>query len=72
MKYFEKQILAKFRIFQEQTPSYSPNPAPSNFFLFPKMEIHHKGKICGYVIIEIHITTLFYTISTEEFKRCFD
>ena len=35
------------RIVQVRLPRYPPNPTPCDFFLFPKLKIHHIDKIWG-------------------------
>jgi len=53
-------------------PPYSPDLAPCDFFLFPRMKCQIKGK-CFADISEVKKKTLevLNIISTEEFQKCF-
>jgi len=53
-------------------PPYSPNLAPCDFFLFPRMKCQMKGKHFADVS-EVKKKTLevLNNISTEEFQKCF-
>jgi len=53
-------------------PPYSPDLAPCDFFLFPRMKCQMKGK-CFADVSEVKKKTLevLNNISTEEFQKCF-
>jgi len=53
-------------------PPYSPNPAPCNFYLFPRMKDQMKGK-CFADVSEVKkkMLEVLNNISTEEFQKCF-
>jgi len=53
-------------------PPYSPDLAPCDFFLFPRMKGQMKGK-CFADVSEVKKKTLevLKNISTEEFQKCF-
>ena len=44
-----KKVLMKHRIVQVQHFPYSLDTEPDNFFLFPKLKIYLKTKMCGSV-----------------------
>ena len=68
-----QQFLAEHGIVQVQQPPHSPDLAPCDFFLFPKLKIHLKGKRFEDVEdIKRNTTAQLFTISREEFRRCFD
>ena len=68
-----QNFLAKHGIEQVQHPPYSPDLSPPDFFLFPKLKSHLKGRRFDDVEdIKANTTTELHNISLEEFGRCFD
>ena len=67
-----KQFLVSKEITTLHCPSYSPDLAPCDFFLFPKRKGIFKG-ICfqGVADIKTSMTRHFKTITKEEFSQCF-
>ena len=67
-----RQFLAKNNMKVIAHPPYSPDLAPCNFFLFPRMKRQMKGKRFADVS-EVKKKTLevLNNISTEEFQKCF-
>jgi transposase len=56
----------------EQTP-YSPDLAPSNFFLFPKIKEMLKGRHLDDIDdIRINTTAALKAIQQNEFQNCFE
>jgi len=53
-------------------PSYSPDLAPSDFFLFPRVKKELKGKHWESVEnIQRHVTSFLKAIPVEEFQSAF-
>ncbi|BFZ13202.1 hypothetical protein BsWGS_16241 [Bradybaena similaris] len=66
------QFLAKHNIPQVRQPPYSPDLAPCDFFLFPKIKSHLKGRRFQDVgEIKENATRQLHTISEDEFQECF-
>ncbi|BFZ21096.1 hypothetical protein BsWGS_24135 [Bradybaena similaris] len=66
------QFLAKHKIPQVRQPPYSPDLAPCDFFLFPKIKSHLKGRRFQDVgEIKENATRQLHTISEDEFQECF-
>ena len=68
--------MKKFLVSKEITtlhhPPYSPDSAPCNFFLFPKLKGILKGtRFQGVKDIKISVTRHLKTITKEEFSHCF-
>lgn len=67
-----QQFLAKHNIPQVRQPPYSPDLAPCDFFLFPKIKSHLKGRRFQDVgEIKENATRQLHTISEDEFQECF-
>ena len=67
-----QQFLAKYNIPQVRQPPYSPDLAPCDFFLFPKIKSHLKGRRFQDVgEIKENATRQLHTISEDEFQECF-
>jgi len=65
-------VLAKNNMTVIPHPPYSPDRAPCDYFLFPRMKCQMKGK--GFAdVSEVKKKTLevLNNISTEEFQKCF-
>ena len=67
-----QQFLAKNNMTVINQPPYSPDLAPCDFFLFPRMKRQMKGKSFA-DISEVKMKTLEFlnNSSTEEFQKCF-
>jgi transposase/AraC-like DNA-binding protein len=67
-----QQFLAKHNIPQVQQPPYSPDLAPCDFFLFPKIKSHLKGRRFQDVEeIQANATRQMLAIPEKEFQACF-
>ena len=67
-----KQFLVSKEITTLHHPHYSPDLAPCDFFLFPKLKGILKGKrFQGVEDIKTSITRHLKTITKEEFSQCF-
>jgi transposase len=68
-----REFLAKKSIMKLGHPSYSPDLAPCDFWLFPKLKtalkVHRFSDIAD---IQGHATTILQSIPEEEFQKCFD
>jgi hypothetical protein len=54
-------------------PPYSPDPAPSDFFLFPKMkEILKERHIDDIDDIRSNMTAVLKAIAQNQFRNCFE
>ena len=67
-----QQFWAKNNMIVIPHPPHSPDLAPCDFFLFPRMKRQMKGK-CFDDVSEVKKKTLevLNNISTEEFQKCF-
>ena len=67
-----KQFLVSKEITMLHHPPYSPNLAPCDFFLFPKLKGILKGtRLLEIEDIKINLTRHFKIIIKEEFSQCF-
>lgn len=67
-----QQYLAKHHISQLQQPPYSPDLAPCDFFLFPKMKSTLKGhRFEDIAAIQQNATKELKSIPKEGFEKCF-
>jgi hypothetical protein len=65
--------LAQNKITTLPHPPYSPDLAPCDFFLFPKLKIHLKGHHFGIVEnVQAAATRALNNISSEDFLRCYE
>lgn len=67
-----QQFLAKHQIAQVQQPPYSPDLAPCDFFLFPKVKKVMKGRRFDDVDdIKTNTTKELQAIPKEDFQKCY-
>ena len=67
-----QQLLAKHGTAQLQQPPYSPDLAPSDFFLFPRLKKVLKGhRFEATEDIKRNSTKTLSDIQKEEFEKCF-
>ena len=53
-------------------PPYSPNLAPSDFFLFPKLKMKHKGRRFQTLEeIQVESQAVLNTLRDNDFQECF-
>ena len=68
-----RQFLAERQITTLEHPPYSPDLAPCDFWLFPKVKSVLKGShFEGVEDIQEHVTSPLRTIKKEEFLGCFE
>jgi len=68
-----REFLAQNNITTLPRPSYSPDLAPCDFFLFPKLKTHLKGHHFGTVEnVQAAATTALNNISSEDFLHCYE
>jgi hypothetical protein len=66
-----REFLAQNKITTLPHPPYSPDLAPCDFFLFPKLNTHLKGDHFGAVEnIQAAATRALNSISIEDFQHC--
>lgn len=66
------QILARNKVATLPQPPYSPDLAPSDFFLFPRMKKDLKGKRFGTIAaVQAASTKVLNNIQVEEFQEAF-
>jgi transposase len=67
------EFLEKISIMKLYHPPHSPDLAPCDFWLFPKLKIALKGhRFSDTANIQGHATTILQSIPEEEFQKCFD
>jgi transposase len=67
------EFLAKKLIIKLEHPPYSPDLAPCDFWLFPKLKAALKGhRFSDIADIQGHATTIMQSIPEEEFQKCFE
>jgi transposase len=67
-----REFLAKKPIMKFYPPPYSPDLAPCDFWLFPKLKTVLKGhRFSDIADIQGHATTILQSIPEEEFQKCF-
>jgi histone-lysine N-methyltransferase SETMAR len=68
-----REFLAKKSIMKLDHPPYSPDLAPCDFLLFPKLKTALKGhRFSDIADIQGHATTIPKSIPEEEFRKCFE
>ena len=69
----KQEILAAKQITVLEHPAYSPDLAPSNFFLFPKIKEILKGRHFDDIDdIRSNTTAALKAISQNQFQHCFE
>ncbi|UYV66000.1 hypothetical protein LAZ67_3006127 [Cordylochernes scorpioides] len=67
------QFLAKHSTIQIPHPPYSPDLAPNDFFLYPKLKINLKGRKFDNVdMIQAESKATLRNLSKSDFISCFD
>jgi len=67
------EFLAQNNITTPPYPPYSPDLAPCDFFLFPKLKTHLKGYHFGTVEnVQAAATRALNNISSEDFLHCYE
>jgi len=67
------EFLAQHNITTLPHPPYSPDLAPCDFFLFPKLKTHLKGHHFGTVEnVQAATTRALNNISSEDFLHCYE
>ena len=67
------EFLAKKGIRVVPQPPYSPDLSPCDFFLFPKLKFHLKGRHFGTVeSIEKAVTDQLKAIPISDYQRCYE
>jgi histone-lysine N-methyltransferase SETMAR len=68
-----REFLAKKSIMKLDHPLYSPDLAPCDFWLFPKLNTALKGhRFSDIADIQGHATIILQSIPEEEFHKCFE
>jgi transposase len=68
-----REFLAQHTITTLPHPPYSPDLAPCDFFLFPKLKPHLKGHHFGTVEnVQAAATRALNNISSEDFLHCYE
>jgi hypothetical protein len=68
-----REFLATKQITTLEHPAYSPDLAPSDFFLFPKIKEILKGRhFHGIYNNRIYTTAALKAISQNPFQNCFE
>jgi transposase len=66
------EFLAKKGILVVPQPPYSPDLSPCDFFLFPKLKFHLKGRHFGNVDnIQKVVTDQLRALPHEDFQHCY-
>jgi hypothetical protein len=66
------RFLAKKSILKLDHPPYSPDLAPCDFWIFPKLKTALKShRFSDIANIQGHATTILKSIPEEEFQKCF-
>jgi hypothetical protein len=67
------EFLAKKSIMELDHPLYSPDLAPCDFLLFPKLKTALKDhRFSDIADIQQHVMTILQSIPGEEFQKCFE
>lgn len=67
------EFLASKNIPLAPQPPYSPDLSPCDFFLFPRLKNHLKGRHFGTVVnIQMAVTDQLKTIPVSEFQHCYE
>jgi histone-lysine N-methyltransferase SETMAR len=68
-----REFLVKKWIMKLDHPPYSPDLAPCDFLLFPKLKTALKGRRFSDIAdIQGYVTTILQSIPEEEFQKCFE
>jgi transposase len=68
-----REFLAKISIMKLANPPYSPDLAPCDFWLFPKLKTTLKDhRFSDIADIQGHATTILQSIPEDEFQKCFE
>jgi len=68
-----REFLAQHNITMHPHPPYSPDLAPCDFFLFPKLKTHFKGHHFGTVEnVQAAARRALNNISSEDFQHCYE
>jgi histone-lysine N-methyltransferase SETMAR len=68
-----REFLAKKSIMKLDHPSYWPDLAPCDFWLFQRLKTALKGhRFSDIADIQGHATTILQSIPEEEFQKCFE
>jgi hypothetical protein len=68
-----REFLAKKSILKSDHPQCSPDLAPCDFCLFPKLKTALKGhRFSDIADIQGHATTILKSIAEEKFQKCFE
>jgi len=68
-----REFLVQNNITMLPHPPYSPDLAPCDFFLFPKLKTHPKGHHFGTVEnVQAAATRALNNISSEDFLHCYE
>jgi transposase len=68
-----REFLAKKSIMKLHHPPYSPDLAPCDFWIFPKLKTALKGhRFSDIADIKGHSMTILHSILEEEFQKCFE
>ncbi|PNF25826.1 hypothetical protein B7P43_G11746 [Cryptotermes secundus] len=71
--YIVQEFLAKNKMAVVPHPPYSPDLAPCDFFLFPKMKIKLKGRRFDTVEeIQVETQTVLNTLTKKDFQDAFE
>jgi len=65
-----KQFLAQRKAHVLDHPPYSPDLAPADYFLFPKVKSHLKGRLCDSIWdIQTAVTSTLNTTAKDDFYK---
>ena len=65
-----KQFLAQWKVTVLDHPLYSPDLAPADYFLFPKVKSHLKGRLFASISnIQTAMTSTLNTIAKDDFYK---
>ncbi|EFN76727.1 Histone-lysine N-methyltransferase SETMAR, partial [Harpegnathos saltator] len=68
-----REFLTKKGIIVIDHPPYSPDLAPCDFWLFPKLKLAMKGNRFDTIpVIQKTSTAILKAIPTDEYKKCFE
>jgi len=65
-----KQFMAQRKVTVLDRPPYSPDLAPADYFLFPKVKSHLKGRLFYSIsVIQKPLTSTLNTIAKDDFYK---
>ncbi len=68
-----QKFLEKYNMWLMSRPPYSPDLAPYDFFIFPKLKLVLKGQHLGHLEgIKSQTAAYLQSIPKSDFKRCYD